>query len=72
MKQMILIYAGVGGLTLFALLIGGAGMAEKAALLLLFGVVAFERRLATNRHATSRTQEKRGDTTGRAAGTGHT
>lgn len=40
MKQMILIYAGVGGLTLFALLIGGAGVAEKMSLLLLFGVVA--------------------------------
>ena len=29
MKQMILIYAGVGGLTLFALLIGGAGMSTQ-------------------------------------------
>lgn len=40
MKDLMLIYAGIGGLTLFALLIGGAGMAEKAVLLLLFGVVA--------------------------------
>lgn len=40
LKQMILVYAGVGGLTLFGLLIGGAGLVEKLGLLLIFGVLA--------------------------------
>ena len=40
LKQMILVYAGVSGLTLFGLLAAGPMGAEVAALLLLFGVVA--------------------------------
>ena len=38
--QMFLIYAGIGGLTLFGLLIGSAGLVEKLGLLLIFGVLA--------------------------------
>ena len=40
LKQMILIYGGIGGLMMIALLSGGAGWAEKCSLLLLFGVIA--------------------------------
>lgn len=42
LKDMCVMYAGIGGLVLFGLISSGAGVAEKMLLLLLFVVIAQE------------------------------